>query len=191
MTGRVFVVSAPSGAGKTSLVEAAIPLVRKKYWIEQVITYTSKQPRHTDPKRKDFHFVAKTEFEDLIAKDFFLEWSDAYGAYYGTPRSILDDLAKGRSRILVIDRIGAQQVASKVKDVVLMWIVVNDTGVLRERLMRRGTESDQQIDSRLNLAQIEIDLEREKPFYTHHITNDMFEAALKDLTSIIIKELSL
>ncbi len=190
MRGRLFVVSAPSGAGKTSLVETVLPIVRKKHRIEQVTTYTSKQPRSSDAKRKDFYFVTSSEFERLIKKQFFLEWSDAYGAYYGTPRSIMDDLKMGSSFIVVIDRVGAQQICTEVSDAVLIWIAVHDMEVLQERLTKRGTESTEQIAMRLQRAQIEIDLECANRLYTHHIPNDHFATAANNLASIIIQELT-
>ncbi len=189
MRGRWFIVSAPSGAGKTSLVETAIPIVCKRHWLEQVITYTSKQPRSTDPERRDFHFVDSSEFERLIKEDFFLEWSDAHGAYYGTPKSVLGNMQKGESFILVIDRVGTQQIIKKIDDAVLIWIQVPDFQILRERLLARGRESMSQIDQRLRRAQIEIDLEDENPLYTHYIMNDHFMSAADKLVSIILNEL--
>lgn len=187
--GCLFVVSAPSGAGKTSLVEAVIPKVRQKYWIEQVRTYTSKQPRATDIHRQDFYFVTNAEFELLIKNNFFLEWSNAHGAYYGTPRSVLNDLDEGNSYLLVIDRVGAEQVVRQFSRVVLIWIEVSTIQILRERLLLRGTESMDQIERRLQRAQIEMDLERTMPLYTHHVVNEHFDNALTGLFEIIIKTL--
>jgi guanylate kinase len=185
MRGRLFIISAPSGAGKTSLVEAVIPLVNRQHPIEQVITYTTKKPRSTDPTKKDFHFIGTTEFERRIKEQFFLEYSDAYGAYYGSPRSVIDEMQQGKSFILVIDRVGAQQVIKQIPDAVLVWISVANTEVLRERLTARATESQAQIEYRLQRAQVEIDLETENRLYTYHVVNDNFTTAIEKLVSIM------
>jgi len=190
MRGRLFIISAPSGAGKTSLVEAAIPLVGVQHPIVQVVTYTTKKPRSTDPKMRDFHFIDTTEFERLIQEGFFLEWSDAYGAYYGTPRSVIDGMHAGRSFFLVIDRVGTEQVIKLVPNAVLIWITVANAQVLQERLTVRGTETSAQIEHRLKRAKIEIDLEAKNRLYDYHIVNDVFAAALDELVSIITDKLA-
>ncbi len=190
MSGRLFIISAPSGAGKTSLVEAAIPIVNKQHQIEQVITYTTKKPRSTDPKMRDFHFIDTTEFERRIKEQFFLEYSNAYGAYYGSPRSVIDEIQKGRSFILVIDRVGAQQVIKQVPDAVLVLILVANTQILKERLTARGTETSAQIEYRLKRAHVEIDLEAKNRLYTHHLLNDDFMTAVEQLVSIISEKLT-
>ncbi len=190
MSGRLFIISAPSGAGKTSLVEAAIPIVNKQHQIEQVITYTTKKPRSTDPKMRDFHFIDSTEFERRIKEQFFLEWSNAYGAYYGSPRSVIDEIQQGKSFILVIDRVGAQQVIKQIPDAVLVLITVANIQVLQDRLAARGTETLVQIEYRLKRAHVEIDLEKKSRLYTYHVLNDDFMTAVEQLVSIITGKLS-
>ncbi len=185
MSGRLFIISAPSGAGKTSLVEAVLPIVKQQHQIEQVITYTTKKPRSTDPQMRDFHFIDSNEFERRIQEQFFLEWSDAYGAYYGSPRSVIDDMQTGRSFIMVIDRVGAQQVVKQVPDAVLVWITIPNMQILKERLTARGTETPEQIEYRLKRAQVEIDLEAKKRLYTYHIFNEKFMVAVERLSLII------
>ncbi len=190
MHGRLFIISAPSGAGKTSLVEAAIPIVNKQHPIEQVTTYTTKKPRSTDPKMRDFHFIDTTEFERRIKEQFFLEYSDAYGAYYGSPRSVIDEMQQGKSFILVIDRVGAQQVIKQIPDAVLVWVTVASAQILKERLTARATETPEQIEYRLKRAQVEMDLETKNRLYTYHILNENFMTAVEQLTAIIAEKLA-
>ena len=134
---------------------------------------------------RDFHFIDSNEFERRIANQFFLEWSDAYGAYYGTPRSVIDDMQTGRSFILVIDRVGAQQVITQVPDAVLVWITIPNMQILKERLTARGTEMPDQLEHRLKRAQVEIDLEVKNRLYTYHILNEKFMVAVEQLVLII------
>ena len=190
MHGRLFIISAPSGAGKTSLVEAAIPIIREKHPIEQVVTYTTKKPRSTDPQMRDFHFIDSNEFKRRIQEGFFLEWSDAYGAYYGSPRSVIDEMRAGRSFFLVIDRVGAEQAVKLVPDAVLVWITVANVQVLKERLSARATETVEHIEQRLKRAHIEMDLEAKNRLYRHHVLNDKFTVALDELVSIITEKLA-
>lgn len=190
MSGRLFIISAPSGAGKTSLVEAAIPIIRKQHPIEQVITYTTKVPRSTDPYKRDFHFIDMAEFERRIKEQFFLEWSDVYGAYYGSPRSVIEQMKKGNSCILVLDRVGAQQAIEQIPDAVLIWITVATIEILRGRLMARGTETLAQIEHRLRRAQVEMELEAKNRLYPYHIVNDNFGIAVDRLTAIMLEKLA-
>lgn len=190
MSGRLFIISAPSGAGKTSLVDAVIPRVKGKYSIERVITYTTKAPRSIDPYKREFHFIDTSEFERLIRQQFFLEWSDVYDAYYGSPRSVIQEMELGRSFIMVIDRIGAQQVIKQVPKAILIWITVDDIQVLRDRLQLRGTETEEQIVFRLQRAQVEIDLEMQNRLYHYHVLNDDFEKTVDRLAAIIAEILA-
>lgn len=183
--GKFFIVSAPSGAGKTSLVSAAIERLSPYFSLERVITYTTKQPRKTDIPGKDYHFISVEEFQEKIKKGFFIEWSSSYGHYYGSGRNILDKLAQGISLISIIDRVGAAQISAQLDDVILIWIYTKDLAVLQERLSLRGTENSKQIECRLTLAQKELEAELKEGLYRHHILNDCFESALLKLEAVI------
>ena len=185
MVGKLFIVSAPSGAGKTTVVNELIRRVGPKYTLERLVTYTSKTPRIGEVDGKDYYFVTESEFKKRAGKGFFLEYSTAYGAYYGTPRSVLQQLAFGRSYLLIIDRVGAQQVSKLVNGVELIWLYTADIQVLRSRLKDRGTESTEQMNHRLTRAQKEIKLEEKERLYMHHIASDVVDCTVTQIEQII------
>src|SRR5262249_34185453 len=158
--------------------------------IKRCIAYTSRAPRLGETDGIDYHFISACQFESKIKEGAFLEWSGTYGAYYGTPRSVMHEVEKGDSRILIIDRAGARQVAKQVAEAVLIWINVPSLKDLESRLRFRGTENEQQIGRRLYLAQQELDHEAQERLYKHHIINDIFEKSLKDFEEILKKELN-
>lgn len=181
--GKLYIVSAPSGAGKTTLVEAL--LANGPHRLSRAITYTTRKPRNNERDGYDFHFLTEDAFKAKIEQGFFLEWSTAHAAYYGTPKSILDDLVHDRSYILVIDRIGAEQIRAQTEHAILIWITVPNMITLEKRLVGRATESRAQIDRRLKRAQQEMLLEQQCPLYDYHILNDDFNTALARLEHII------
>lgn len=191
MCGKLFIISAPSGAGKTSLVDAVLCRLKPVCSIDRAITYTSRCKRKGEQEGVDFHFLSDDEFKCRIDQGFFVEWSCEYGHYYGSPACIVDDLQVGCSRILVIDRKGAMQVLEHIKDPVLIWIQVKNLDVLKSRLLSRGLNTKEQIEERLKLAKIEIEQEAKNPFYKYHILNDVFDQAAKNLELIFLKELEL
>ncbi len=189
--GKLFIISAPSGAGKTSLVNAILKTIGPHHPISRMITYTTKQPRAIEQDGYDFHFLTVSAFESRIREGFFLEWSNAYQAYYGTPRSIINDIEQGVSYILVIDRVGAQQIKRHINDAILIWLEVHHIDVLKERLLKRGTESEAQMEQRLKRAQQEIQLEQQEPLYEYHIINDNFNKAVENLYTIFAEKLDI
>jgi guanylate kinase len=189
--GKLFVISAPSGGGKTSLVNALLGQEPFKSSISRVVTYTTRSPRPGDVNGYDYHFVRELEFIELSAKGFFIEWSIAYGTYYGTPASALDDIAQGSSRIVILDRDGARNIAKAYPQAILIWIAPPSLEVLESRLRARNTENGEQIKRRLALATQEMDEEAQNPQYSHHILNDFFENSLNFLKNIVIFSLNL
>ncbi len=189
--GRLFVVSAPSGAGKTTLVNEVVRRMGDSCPLERVVTYTTKPARSGEGRQGiDYHFITNEEFEAKIAGNFFLEWSGAYGHYYGSPRHVLDEVAQGLSRILILDRAGARQVKEAYAQAVLIWIYTKDIEVLRARLLGRGTDSAEQIVRRLALACEEIQQEQRAPFYEHYVLNDSIGSAISDFEVLIKKALN-
>ncbi len=190
MAGKLFIISAPSGAGKTSLVDKLLDSIRYRYRIKKVITYTSKPPRFNEKEGRDYYFLTEEAFRKKIDEGFFMEWSDAYRSLYGSPRSIIDEVERGRSYVLIIDRVGAQKIAELSPNVVLIWIYTKGLDVLRERLNLRGRESAQEIEYRLERARQEIEEELNDPLYDYHILNDDFERALHKLERLVKRELA-
>lgn len=189
MAGKLFIISAPSGAGKTSLAKAFLERFGAFYRLDRVITYTTKKARPEEVSGRDYHFISKKEFEERIDQGFFMEWSQAYDAYYGCPRYILDATGAGRSCLLIIDRVGAQQIVRQCDDAVLIWIYTRDIAELRQRLAARKEDSEAQIVRRILRAQEEIKLELQCPLYQYHLLNDEFERALCKLVTIVKREL--
>jgi guanylate kinase len=188
--GKLFIISAPSGAGKTSLVHAIMDRVSPRHPLKRLITYTSRAPRANDINGIDYHFVSPQDFERKIAEGFFMEWSNVYGAYYGSPRSALDEIQEGISYIAILDRAGTRQIVDKTTVAVPIWITPPTLAILEERLRNRNTETIGQIERRLWLAKQEMEEEQCQLFYPHHVVNDEFEKAVADLEALILAEIS-
>ena len=187
---KLFVISAPSGAGKTTLVNQLIKEVNLIAPIEKVVTYTTKRPRITETDKKDYHFLSVPEFELKIEENFFLEWSKVYENYYGSPAHILENLQKS-SFILIVDRLGAESLKKILnpKSASFIWIRVHNLEILRERLTLRSTENSEQIERRLKISLSEIEQEETNPIFEHHIYNEHFETAVEDLKNLLLSSL--
>lgn len=183
--GTLFIVSGPSGVGKTTVVTEYLRQHGKDYQVSRMATYTTKTPRSTEINGVDYHFITQVEFERKIADGFFLEWSGEYGACYGTPAHVIEDVKAGKSLILVIDRLGAAQIVAKYPLAVLIWIQVSSVDVLSDRLRARKTDSFDQIQTRLFLAKKEIEQEAHAPMYHYHIANDALKLAVEALSAVI------
>lgn len=187
--GKLFIVAAPSGAGKTTLVTSVIEKLGNPYKLSRVITYTTKIPRPQEAHGKDYYFVSIEQFEQKIEEGFFLEWSLAYGHYYGSPRTILQDLEQGQSYIMILDVQGAMNIYNEVPGAVLIAITVPNIEILRQRLLGRNAENSEQIDKRILIAQKEIDAISAQKTFRHKVYNEIFQSALLELEMIIKSEL--
>lgn len=190
MVGKLFIVSAPSGAGKTSLVSAVLHKIPSQFLIQRIITYTTKQPRLEEAPGIDYHYISISEFEQKIRERFFLEYSSVYEHYYGTPRSVLHEMQAGRSYIAIIDRIGAEKILAQCSDAVPIWIYTKSIMVLKERLLKRGTDNLEVIERRIIRAQKELELEERNRLYMYHIVNDDFDTALTQLYTIVCENIT-
>lgn len=187
--GHLFIISGPSGVGKTTLVARAVSTLAQEYPIAQGLTYTTRQPRPQEKDGQDYFFVSQADFKAKIGQNYFLEWSDAYGAFYGSPRDILQTCSQGHSRILILNWQGALQVYQQVPEAILIWITISDRGVLQERLQGRNANGRAEIEHRLNLALREMEQEtREKRFH-YHVLNDDFNEGYTQLTAILSHKL--
>lgn len=184
--GTLFIVSGPSGVGKTTVVTEFLHQYSNDYEISRVVTYTTKTPRSTERDGFDYHFITQAEFERKVKEGFFLEWSGEYGACYGTPAHILKDLNVGKSYVLIIDRLGTAQIIEKHPDAVLVWIQVSSIDTLSNRLKDRKTDSFEQIQTRLFLAKKEIEQESHFPMYHYHVMNDVLNTAIQGLSGVIL-----
>lgn len=191
MAGKLFLLSAPSGCGKTTLVTRVIKELESSCQISRVITYTSRAARSADVPGVDYHFLSEQEFQEQIKQNFFLEWSCAYGNYYGTPCSLIEQVENGFSYIAIVDRAGLASISQVYTKSIAIWLAPPSFALLEQRLRGRGTEQVAELEKRLQLAQKEIKLERESKLCKYCIINDVFAESLEKLKKIIISELKL
>lgn len=180
-SGSLFIVSAPSGAGKSSLVKKLLTEVEG---IGLSISNTTRKPRPGEVDGKDYHFISEQEFEAIREHDGFLEWAHVHGNYYGTSRSFVEaQMAVDKDVLLEIDWQGAEQVVRRVPNVVSIFILPPSMAELESRLRGRGTDSEEVIQRRMGAAQLE--LEQAKRF-DYVILNDDFAQASLELKSVIL-----
>lgn len=186
--GKLFVVSAPSGAGKTTLVKAVLEHCGQECHLSQVVTTTTRPPREGEISGVHYNFVSIDEFKKKIQEGAFLEWSTWYDHYYGSPKDILDKLKEGKSFILVVDRPGAAEIREEYKEAILIWIEPPSIEELGIRLKKRGKDSEAAIAIRLEKAAVEIEEEQSSPLYKYHVINDDFKVTVQELCTILAKE---
>lgn len=190
MPGTLFIVNAPSGAGKTALVETLLSRIAHFYPIKRVVTYTSRAPRTGEVNGRDYCFITPVEFERSIERGFFLEWSNDYGHYYGSPSSIKEQLAQDESFIVIVDRQGMAKIKQQIPQAITIGIQVSSLLELEKRLFSRSTELPEQIRKRILLAQEEIMQESYEPLCEFSIKNDDFTQALEIFHRIVVGALS-
>lgn len=188
MAGKIFIISAPSGAGKTTLVHALLAQYASHYSIERLITYTSRAPRVIEKAGYDYHFISNREFEEKIEQGFFLEYSTAYGAYYGISRALIAQLSAGKSYLIVVDRQGARSLKEKIDNAIAVWLYT-DLPTLEERLYARATDTKEQIAKRLAIAQQEMDEENKTNFWNYRLFNQNLSDSLLFFESIFHHQL--
>jgi len=182
-TGFVFVLSAPAGTGKTTLVRM---LAQEFPCIYESISCTTRPPRPGEVDAKDYYFLSKEEFNDKIRKGDFLEYAEVFGYHYGTSQThVLDQQKKGKHVFLVIDTQGAMQLRKKRFPAVYIFLSPPSLEELKERLIKRKTESAEAIEKRLSWAKAELEM---IAHYDYHIVNDNLNNAYIVLRSIVIAE---
>lgn len=178
--GRLYVVSAPSGAGKTSLVKA---LMEREPRIRFSVSYTTRKPRPNEVPGRDYHFVTMERFAQMVAGDEFLEHAQVFDNCYGTGvRAVEEALANGEQLLLEIDWQGAGQVRARLPEARSIFILPPTRHALEQRLKARSTDSEAVIARRLRDAAQDIAHWAEFDFV---VVNDRFETALADLQAII------
>ena len=178
--GNLFVVAAPSGAGKSSLVKALLELDAH---LAVSISHTTREPRGQEQHGREYWFIAETEFRTMIARGEFFEWAQVHGHLYGTSRRAIEDrLAHGDDVILEIDWQGALQIKQLFEHAVLIFILPPSWAELEQRLRRRGEDRPEVIEQRLANARSEVAQARHFDFV---IINALFETALFDLKTVV------
>lgn len=183
--GKVFIVSAPSGAGKTSIVTKAVERLSKQIPISRVVTYTTRQPRANEVNGVDYNFVSHQDFENKMKSGFFLETTNYNGKLYGSPASILTDLDLGKPFIFITDIEGVKNLSKFFENSVKIWLNAPSFSELRRRIISRNTESAHQIDERLKLAENEIKEAEKSRLFDYKIINNEFETTIEELVGLI------
>lgn len=178
--GALFIISAPSGAGKTTLVKL---LMEQDRGIRHSVSYTTRQPRPTEVDGRDYHFIDIQTFLAMRGQDEFLEWAEVHGNFYGTSKTwLMDEMRAGRDTLLEIDWQGAQQVRALMPHAVSIFIVPPSTDELERRLRGRGQDSDEVIQRRVAAALGEL---RHVGEFDFVIINNDLQEALADLAAAV------
>ena len=180
MTGKLFIISAPSGAGKTSLARA---LIASDVNAKMSISHTTRQRRSGEVDCVDYFFVSQPEFLSMVQEGVFLEHAEVYGNYYGTSRNAVEEmLAKGINVLLDIDWQGARLVRKQMPEAISISILPPSIEELERRLRSRGSDTEDVIQNRMRQAYGEMRRSDEADF---RVLNDHFNLALDDLTLIL------
>lgn len=180
---RLFVISGPSGSGKSSLISDVLKDLND---FEKSVSATTRPVRKGEIQGKQYYFMAEEEFRDLIEKGNFLEWAEYSGYYYGTPKgAVFKKLAGGINVILEIEVNGAMQIKEKTNDAFYIFILTNTIEELRKRLIKRGTDECEEIEKRLKIASKELEY---KKYYDCIIVNNNYNEALQNLKKLLKNE---
>ncbi len=178
--GNLFVVAAPSGAGKSSLVKALLEIDAR---VQPAVSHTTRPPRGQEKHGREYFFLASDEFDSMVERNAFLEWAHVHGHRYGTSRHTIEErMQHGADVILEIDFQGAINIKKIFTNAVLVFILPPSWEELRSRLQRRGEDSAEVIELRLKNAALEMAQAQEFDFV---IINELFERAVFDLKTIV------
>ena len=178
--GRLFILSAPSGAGKTTLCRALMEHFSDMLYS---VSYTTREPRKDEISGADYHFISKEDFAGKIKEGKWAEWAEVHGNFYGTSAGFLNEaLASGRDVLLDIDVEGTRQILKRYPDSITIFIMPPTPGILRKRIESRGSDSREVIERRLKNAEKEMSL---RGMYMHVIVNDSLQKAVTELVSIV------
>ncbi len=183
--GSLFIVSAPSGAGKTTLCRQLVETLPN---LGFSVSFTTRRPRPGEVNDRDYTFISREEFRSKAEQGEFIEWAEVHGEFYGTSKKRVEGLlAEGNDVILDIDTQGAMQIKRKFQDGISIFVLPPSLQILRERLETRMTDSEQEIDRRFRRAADEIKTYRE---YDYVIMNDNLDDAVRKFKAIIISRRS-
>ena len=181
--GRLFVLSAPSGSGKTTVLKALMK--RNPAWVRS-ISITTRPPRAGERQGKDYRFLSRSQFQGRVAQGAFLEYARVVGNWYGTPKApIQRALRAGRNALLGVDIQGARKIRRSGLPLTTIFLLPPSKKILRERLQHRGTETTRQIRARLQSARREL---KEVHLYDYAVVNDRLKEAISAVETIIRAE---
>ena len=182
-TGKTFIISGPSGVGKSTVLSALFSGRDDLYFS---VSATTRQPREGEKDGKDYHFISPEQFNDWIENGEFLEYAEYVGNFYGTPKRYVDAaMAEGKDVILDIEVQGATQVHDQRPETVRIFIAPPSWEELERRLTARGTDTPEKIQRRLLRAKVELQMAGN---YNYFVVNDSVERAVEELRSIMIAE---
>lgn len=183
LAGNLFIISAPSGAGKSSLIQA---LLKRHSDMQVSVSHTTRAPRPGEQDGVHYHFISVDEFKALIARDEFFEWAEVFGNYYGTSKStIRDSLSRGIDVFLDIDWQGARQIKAQEPSATGIFILPPSLAELEQRLNQRGQDAADVIAKRMAQAKSEMNHANE---YEYLIINDNFDTALSEFEHIVLAQ---
>lgn len=181
---KVFVVSAPSGAGKTTIVRNVLSRIPE---IEFSVSATTRERRSFEVDGVDYFFLSEEEFHTKIENEEFVEWETFYGYYYGTLKSYINSrLENGKSVLLEVDVKGALKIKQEYPEAIMVFILPPSIDELRRRLINRNTESDSDLQKRFERAKMEIEFQT---YFEHRIVNDVLKNAKEKVYGILNNEL--
>ncbi|MDO6354152.1 MULTISPECIES: guanylate kinase [unclassified Caloramator] len=181
--GLLIVISGPSGAGKGTICKA---LLQKNKDLKISVSCTTRSPREGEREGINYYFVSKEKFQDMIEKNEFLEYATVYGNYYGTPRKYVEEeLKKGNDVILEIDIQGALMVKERYPEGVFIFILPPSMEELKNRIIKRGSETEDSLNTRFTAAFEEI---KYMSKYDYAVVNDYVDEAVKKIECIIVAE---
>ncbi len=181
--GILFVVSSPSGGGKGTLIQRVLSSVPN---ISYSVSYTTRNPRPGELNGREYFFVETAQFEQMIARDEFLEWAHVHGKLYGTSRSqVANEINQGRDIILEVDVQGAASVRELIPESASIFILPPSFEILRQRLIARGTDSEEELELRLRNAPEEL---KDYSTFDYLIINDDIEKAAAKLAAVVAAE---
>jgi guanylate kinase len=180
--GLLLVISGPSGAGKGTICKALIE--KNSFWIS--VSATTRKPRQGEIEGKSYYFISKEEFHERIEKKDFLEYAEVYGNFYGTPKSkVIEMLDSGNDVILEIDIQGALKVKDAFPEGIFIFILPPSMEELKQRIIRRGSETPESLMTRFKSAYKEINYVSK---YSYAVVNDTVEEAVKKIEGIVVAE---
>jgi guanylate kinase len=182
--GLMFILSSPSGAGKTTIARR---LLEAEDNLAMSVSVTTRPMRDGEVEGRDYHFVGRAAFEEMVAKDAFLEWAEVFGNCYGTPRARIDEhLAQGHDVLFDVDWQGAQQLSQRAgDDVVSVFLLPPSIAALEGRLRARGTDSEEVIAGRMERARAEIS---HWDAYDYVVVNDEIDRCFAEVRTILHAE---